>query len=122
MCCVCVCATHQERQESWLTPVELFQPWYSFALAQLILDAFHLQQEEDADDAHADRPLQIYEVGGGIGTNAVHILNYIKVARGKECFLSLHQRTDLLLLLVLLLRHPAGQPARGVSPNAVHNA
>eukprot|EP01138_Halocafeteria_seosinensis_P015313 gb/GECG01015629.1/.p1 GENE.gb/GECG01015629.1/~~gb/GECG01015629.1/.p1 ORF type:complete len:495 (+),score=59.36 gb/GECG01015629.1/:1-1485(+) len=57
-------------QGSWLTPVELFAPWYSYALAESIL-ARH-------DSA---QPLRIYELGAGNGTNALHICNFIQQYR-----------------------------------------
>lgn len=60
----------ERRQGSWLTPVELFAPWYSYALAEAIL-ARH-------DSA---QPLRIFELGAGNGTNALHICNFIQQYR-----------------------------------------
>ena len=51
-------------QESWLTPVEVFQPYYGRALAQYI--------REQA--AGHDSAIHINELGGGTGTLARNML------------------------------------------------
>jgi hypothetical protein len=52
---------------AWLTPVEIFKPWYGYALAKYILEYHrHVLQESG--------PLTIYEVGGGTGTLATCVL------------------------------------------------
>ncbi|POM70918.1 Hypothetical protein PHPALM_12586 [Phytophthora palmivora] len=53
--------------EAWLTPVEVFAPHYSQALARYMLNSPFFRQE-----------LQIFEIGGGSGSNALHILNFLK--------------------------------------------
>lgn len=58
----CACSV----QRSWLTPVELFQPWYSQAVAQFIV-RHHSKQRPN-------QPLSIVEIGGGQGTLAKGIL------------------------------------------------
>lgn len=64
--------------QHFLTPVELFQPWYSFAIANHLLTAHHkyLQRQKKQTDR-----LRIVEVGGGNGTNAKCVLDYLKVLR-----------------------------------------
>ncbi|KAG6549180.1 hypothetical protein Mapa_009165 [Marchantia paleacea] len=52
---------------SWFTPVELFQPYYGYALAEFILRTHVFSN-----------PLKIYEIGGGTGTCARNILDYMK--------------------------------------------
>eukprot|EP00850_Spirogloea_muscicola_P009944 SM000057S18374 [mRNA] locus=s57:180693:183992:- [translate_table: standard] len=59
---------YAERDSAWLTPVEVFQPWYGNALAEYIL-----RQHEEST-----APLKIFEIGAGSGTCAVNILDYIK--------------------------------------------
>eukprot|EP00899_Mesostigma_viride_P015040 jgi/Mesvir1/23537/Mv18237-RA.2 len=60
---------YRSLQHSWLTPVEIFQPWYAFALAKYILHK------------HAaipgSPPLKVVEIGGGNGTCARDVLRYI---------------------------------------------
>ncbi|KAJ4810047.1 hypothetical protein LUZ62_022613 [Rhynchospora pubera] len=51
---------------SWFTPVELFKPWYAYAIAESILRTANLSV-----------PLKIYEIGGGSGTCAKCILDYM---------------------------------------------
>lgn len=58
---------YKESPEAWLTPVEIFAPHYSHALARYMLNSPFLRQE-----------LVIFEIGGGSGSNALHILNYLK--------------------------------------------
>ncbi|KAF2071341.1 hypothetical protein CYY_007339 [Polysphondylium violaceum] len=58
-------------EHAWLTPVELFKPYYSRAISRYIVEKYSQQQ-------HPDTPLKIYEIGAGSGTNAVSILDFIK--------------------------------------------
>lgn len=51
----------------WLTPAEVFRPWYGRALAKFIL-------EERRHTWGGREPLLIVEVGGGTGTLAASIL------------------------------------------------
>ncbi|KAL3660719.1 hypothetical protein V7S43_014122 [Phytophthora oleae] len=62
-----VAQLYKESPEAWLTPVEVFAPHYSQALARYMLNSPFFRQE-----------LQIFEIGGGSGSNALHILNYLK--------------------------------------------
>lgn len=69
-----VASLYKEKREAWLTPVEVFAPYYSHAIAKYMLNSpfFHKQ-------------MTIYEIGGGAGTNALHILNYLKVCGCTAC-------------------------------------
>ena len=58
------------QSEAWMTPVEIFAPFYSHALAKYILRLPDVNSEN----------LRIFEAGGGSGINALHILNYIQVS------------------------------------------
>lgn len=55
---------YKEEKEAWLTPAEVFAPWYSQAIAKYMLSL-------------PMHPLCVYEIGGGSGANASHILDYI---------------------------------------------
>lgn len=55
--------------DAWLTPVELFQPWYARGIA-----GFMAQQAE----VTSGKPVSIVEVGGGNGTAARGMLDFIK--------------------------------------------
>ncbi|XP_047336738.1 protein arginine methyltransferase NDUFAF7 homolog, mitochondrial isoform X2 [Impatiens glandulifera] len=57
---------YKQNDISWFTPVELFKPWYAHAIAEAILRTANLSV-----------PLKIYEVGGGSGTCAKGIMDYI---------------------------------------------
>lgn len=59
---------YKQTDVAWFTPVELFKPWYGYALAEYIL------RNHDPEF-----PLQIFEIGGGAGTCARNILDYIKL-------------------------------------------
>lgn len=61
---------YKQQTEAWLTPVELFAPWYSEAIAKYMIE-----------NRKSDR-LIIYEIGGGSGANALHVLNFIEVKSG----------------------------------------
>ncbi|KAI5064689.1 hypothetical protein GOP47_0019384 [Adiantum capillus-veneris] len=58
---------YRQNDISWFTPVELFKPWYGFALARYILKSHN-----------SKFPLQIFEIGGGTGICAKNILDYMK--------------------------------------------
>ncbi|XP_024527707.1 uncharacterized protein LOC9635014 isoform X2 [Selaginella moellendorffii] len=62
---------YKQNDMSWFTPVELFQPWYGFAVAEYILQTMNPQF-----------PLKIYEIGGGTGTCASNVLGYIRERQG----------------------------------------
>eukprot|EP00268_Persea_americana_P051575 TRINITY_DN5711_c0_g1_i14.p1 TRINITY_DN5711_c0_g1~~TRINITY_DN5711_c0_g1_i14.p1 ORF type:complete len:285 (-),score=44.76 TRINITY_DN5711_c0_g1_i14:826-1680(-) len=51
---------------AWFTPVELFKPWYAHGIAEAILRTADLSV-----------PLKIYEIGGGSGTCAKCIMDYM---------------------------------------------
>ncbi|KAL6191223.1 hypothetical protein ACLB2K_037614 [Fragaria x ananassa] len=51
---------------SWFTPVEIFKPWYAHGIAEAIMRTANLSV-----------PLKIYEIGGGSGTCAKGIMDYI---------------------------------------------
>lgn len=57
---------YKKHDISWFTPVELFKPWYAHAIAASILRTANLSV-----------PLKIYEIGGGSGTCAKGVLDYM---------------------------------------------
>lgn len=90
---------------AWFTPVELFAPHYSNALAAYAVTQ-HVSQ------GRGSQPLIVYELGGGNGTNAAYFLDWVQAhnpalyKRSRYCILeispSLQQRQ-----LVTLHRHAA---------------
>ncbi|CAL8470142.1 g9684 [Coccomyxa elongata] len=60
-------------QASWLTPSEIFTPYYGCAIANFILDK-HSQMAEPGT------PLRIFEIGGGTGTLARDILDHLRAS------------------------------------------
>ena len=60
-------------QTSWLTPSEIFTPFYGRAVANFVLDR-HAQMAAPQD------PLRIFEIGGGTGTLARDVLQHVRVA------------------------------------------
>ena len=57
---------YKEQRGRWLTPVEIFKPFYSKAFANFILES-----------VVKSKTFEIVECGGGRGTNAVSILDYL---------------------------------------------
>ncbi|XP_043707596.1 uncharacterized protein LOC122656955 [Telopea speciosissima] len=57
---------YKQNDISWFTPVELFKPWYAHGIAEAIMRT-----------ANLSIPLKIYEIGGGSGTCAKCIMDYI---------------------------------------------
>lgn len=84
---------YREIGSSWLTPVEVFQPWYGYALAEFIRQN-SLGAKEGGPQLGAETPpkrfgqsghivdekgtLRIYEIGGGCGTCALNVLDYFE--------------------------------------------
>jgi SAM-dependent MidA family methyltransferase len=64
---VVLARAYRELQVDWLTPVEIFRPWFGAALAQYML-------EFRRHKLRSDEPLSIVEVGGGTGTLAASVL------------------------------------------------
>ena len=74
---------YRRKPEGWHTPVEVFAPWYSRAIARYMLHQISacgsagsssLANKRDDDDSL----LQVVEIGGGSGTNAVCVLDYLR--------------------------------------------
>ena len=61
----------------WLTPVELFRPFYSNILADYIVNRC-LCYDRDTDTFNYRKRLKIIECGAGRGTNALFILERLK--------------------------------------------
>ncbi|KAL5702669.1 hypothetical protein ACHQM5_027854 [Ranunculus cassubicifolius] len=57
---------YKQNDIAWFTPVELFKPWYAHGIAEAIMRT-----------ANFSVPLKIYEIGGGSGTCAKCIMDYI---------------------------------------------
>lgn len=60
----------EKASHAWLTPVEVFKPWYSRAIANYILSQ-HLRHNNA-------QPLKVFEFGGGNGTNADYVLKFLR--------------------------------------------
>ncbi|GMH37817.1 hypothetical protein BSKO_05690 [Bryopsis sp. KO-2023] len=59
---------------AWLTPVEIFRPWYGKAIAKHILNKCY---------SIGSGPLEIFEIGGGSGTCMVDVINHIQETEPK---------------------------------------
>lgn len=66
---------YSKEQHAWSTPCEIFQPFYAESLAKYMLSKLPYFQE---NQLAAAPPLVIYEVGGGNGTCAKGVLDYIQ--------------------------------------------
>lgn len=63
---------YEEQEGQWLTPVELFQPFYSRVFANFI--------EKSSNTFGQKRPVEVVELGGGRGTNCLCVLDHLAVA------------------------------------------
>lgn len=68
--CRILCCCVWKGRGGWLTPVEIFRPWYGIAIAQHILQLY----------APQGGPLKIVEIGGGSGTCMVDVMRHIQQA------------------------------------------
>jgi len=78
---------YEEREGQWLTPVELFQPHYSFVMGNFCAKFFdeqtkiHKKNSRSKRSSNSNTQFEITEVGSGQGTNANLILSYLKENR-----------------------------------------
>ena len=56
---------------SWLTPAELFRPWYGYAIAD------HILAKATRHGTRKPRCVEIFEIGGGSGTSMIDVLDRI---------------------------------------------
>jgi len=66
---------YNEQKGMWLTPVELFTPFYSDIFANFVSSSMRPMIEQHKHNADG---FQIVELGGGRGTNAKALLNYLQ--------------------------------------------
>jgi hypothetical protein len=99
----CLAKLYDAQEHAWLTPVEIFAPWYSAAIARYAVSRHLAAAPATASatgPAGTAAPLVIYEVGGGNGTNALHVLNFIR-----EYFPHIYLRTEYRILEVSARLH-----------------
>ena len=77
---------YEEQDGQWLTPVELFRPYYSTILVNFIVKVAN--EDESLRDS-----LELVELGGGRGTNAYTILNHLQQIRP-----DLYDRTNYTII------------------------
>lgn len=68
-------------ENAWLTPSEIFKPYYGMSIANYI--DFQLKQYEETHSHVKNQSLKIIEGGAGNGSAASSILNYFKLYRPK---------------------------------------
>ena len=62
----------------FLTPAEIFAPWYSYAAARWALAWHRVDAVKAARAGVHPPPLRVAEFGVGSGAHAVHFLDYVK--------------------------------------------
>jgi hypothetical protein len=67
---------YKQQKGMWLTPVELFTPYYSNAFANFVSSSMKPMLESQK---HKSDGFQIVELGGGRGTNAKALLNHLQL-------------------------------------------
>jgi SAM-dependent MidA family methyltransferase len=75
-------------EDSWLTPVEIFKPYYAQAIAKWMIDTAAKAQKSN-EDKKTSKQLRIIEMGGGNGTCALNILDYLQ-ANHPELYAQTH--------------------------------
>lgn len=84
---------YEEREGHWLTPVELFQPHYSYVLGDFCAHCYDRMEKNNRTNSknndkennrntnthcNSTKQFEIVELGGGRGTNANWILSYLR--------------------------------------------
>lgn len=68
-------------KNAWLTPSEIFKPYYGMTIANYIEGVFAAHQQNDP--SVRQQPLHIIEAGAGNGSAASSILNFFKLYKPK---------------------------------------
>ncbi|OWM67625.1 hypothetical protein CDL15_Pgr024710 [Punica granatum] len=96
---------YKQSDISWFTPVELFKPWYAHGIAEAIMRTTNLSV-----------PLKIYEIGGGSGTCAKGILDYIKLNAPERVYNSMtYTSVEISPSLAKIQRETVGQVSSHLS-------
>ncbi|KAF0971944.1 hypothetical protein FDP41_009640 [Naegleria fowleri] len=80
---------YQRGPQSWGTPIEIFQPYYGIAIAEYMLRTTFGEGKNE----NLEKPLKIYEMGGGMGTCARNVLDYLE----KE-YPEIYKRTEYSII------------------------
>ena len=78
---------YEEQRGMWLTPVELFFPYYSNILANFVSES--MKTTLNNLEMYHSGSFEIVELGGGRGTNAHALLNHLR-----ECHSDMYERLD----------------------------
>lgn len=103
----CPKQAYESKPSAWMTPVETFSPHYSHALARYIAREVKATAKTSAQPLSGGGPrkphssssrkgltsLVLYEAGGGTGTNALNILNWLRREERK-----LYDRTEYTII------------------------
>lgn len=65
---------YKARKGQWMTPVELFKPYYSYCFADYVAMDLRAKQLEHSNPSHLNK-VEVIELGAGRGTNANLFLN-----------------------------------------------
>ena len=95
---------YEKQAGQWLTPVELFQPYYSNIIANFIAAEMNKVRKSGEND----RSIDIVELGGGRGTNCLCILDHLQnkypdVYENIESYTIMDSSTTLLNLMKQVL-------------------
>jgi hypothetical protein len=76
---------YQQQTGQWLTPVELFRPYYSRVIGNFVANEaekiiMNAKEEKEGQHNSIDNEecIEIVEIGGGRGTNALSILDHLQ--------------------------------------------
>jgi Putative S-adenosyl-L-methionine-dependent methyltransferase len=83
-------ALYEQTSGQWLTPVELFAPHYSHAVARWIAATVRSTAASNAVPPPSTR-IEIVEIGGGRGTNARLVLEYLRAHHNEDVYRHLSQ-------------------------------
>ena len=75
---------YKEQRGMWLTPVEIFFPYYSNILANFVIESMTTSRAKLYRDNQDQGVFEIVELGGGRGTNAIALLNHLEECNPKS--------------------------------------
>lgn len=88
---------YEQSLQGWLTPTELFQPYYGHGVLNWIMSTSSYQRLLKRFEQHGDAKLKIFECGGGNGTLAASLLDKLR-----EDHPEIYHRTEYTLIDISL--------------------
>ncbi|KAJ3351039.1 hypothetical protein GGF32_004470 [Allomyces javanicus] len=101
-------------RQIWHTPTELFKPYFGYAVAKHVLDAYRAEGNSG--------PLVVYEVGGGNGTLMANILDYLQLHAPEIYATAQYSIIEISASLAAIQRETANRHGHASKVDIIHTS